>query len=74
MLWNLSLVRQERDLKINAWFILETKNNVLSVMALKIDNTVPRGDSDPWRLETLGLNGFYSLKTSNILGHWGCIP
>ena len=69
MLWTLSLVRQERDLNIKAWFILETKKNVLSVMALKIDIIVPRGDNDPWRLATLGLEGFYSLKTGNILGH-----
>ena len=50
MLWTLSLVRQERDLKIKAWFILETKNNVLSVMAFKTNTTVPWKDIDPRRL------------------------
>ena len=38
-------------------------------MAFKTDTIVPWGDSDPYRLATLGLEGFYSQKTGNILGH-----
>ena len=47
----------------------KNKEIFLSAMAFKIDTIVPWGDSGPCKLATLSLEGFYSLKTGNILGH-----